>query len=168
MPRAKKTREQLDEEWAIRKNARNAEKWALWAAAGKLDEVVAPAKASDIADWRRGFDENMAAFREATRIQALLYRVAALDVLTPEIVADRDYVIANLYPKNPSYACSAWNAAISRATGRTPTEVYDEIQARYHRLMEATSDMARPVEPGDIAERMKSSMLAGARSADVR
>jgi hypothetical protein len=158
MTRKLKSREQLDQESAARHNARNADRWALWAGAGKLDQVVEIIDGREVAARR---EKRLAYFeerKERTRRKAALYRQAVAELVSPEELAQLDERRLR-YPKGPEYSAEMFCTELANRTGRAKLDVFQEFESR----VDAGSDMVRPGDDDQVAAQIRARLAAIAR-----
>jgi hypothetical protein len=149
-----KPRDQLDAESAARHNARNAAKWSLWAAAGKLDDVTPIISGDHVAQRREEATDHHREHAERQRRKAEAMRRAVVDLVTPEQLARLDERRANC-PKGHEYAASLWNNELARLTGRTPLEVFNEWKDRESYY----SDMVRPDHSAEVDAAIRAGLV---------
>lgn len=139
LPLGRKSQEQLDAESAARHNARNEERWALWAAAGRMDLVAPPIDGAEVKRRRDEVSDHHYQHEILTRRRAEAYRAAVAELIGADELLSLDER-RKRYPKGEEYAAELFCSTLSRLTGRTPLEIFEEFKER----QDHASDMVRP------------------------
>ena len=150
----KKSRDELDQESADRHNARNADRWALWKAAGKIEDVAPSISAEDVQFNREDRADYWASASERTRRRALAYRKAVAELVSESELAALDERRLR-FPKGHEYSAEMFCTELVRLTGRTPLEIFNEFKNR----PDYYSDMVQPAAPDDLAAQIKVTLL---------